>query len=355
MTTVAAGKGTFTVSTGRKLHQWKAPEPLRVFRAGFNNGQQSGPSIDEDEDVTDDLMPDPFEELEQHAEGDCLGLLSGTKLLGRTKTVVDCPGVTNLVASDALTIAQTTSGELFAWQRDSVANNPDKPIMSKISMSHLPSERVRRVACGRRHTIAITSSGGAFVWGSNEYGQLGLGDDLPILDRQVPTPTRLPLTAEDGGAIKNSVKPLDVACGDDHSLILTTDGGILAFGCNWFGQLGLGQDTGTDGCVFSPQPLNLPSGMNGTYLITAQSHSSAAVSPTAVFQWGRCVPSGAASVCGLVSRWLPERVDELEEAAHEAGGHASSSAPEQGQLNGTPAWHSIAIAHGVIVLTRHMG
>jgi alpha-tubulin suppressor-like RCC1 family protein len=31
------------------------------------------------------------------------------------------------------------------------------------------------VACGKDHTLALTSTGGLFAWGSNKDGRLGLG------------------------------------------------------------------------------------------------------------------------------------------------------------------------------------
>jgi alpha-tubulin suppressor-like RCC1 family protein len=38
--------------------------------------------------------------------------------------------------------------------------------------------KVIDIICSRSHTIAVTSSGHAFSWGSNSYGALGLGFNL---------------------------------------------------------------------------------------------------------------------------------------------------------------------------------
>ncbi|PIO54191.1 hypothetical protein TELCIR_24451, partial [Teladorsagia circumcincta] len=35
-----------------------------------------------------------------------------------------------------------------------------------------------RVAAGGRHCVAVSAGGGVYVWGHNEYGQLGTGDTL---------------------------------------------------------------------------------------------------------------------------------------------------------------------------------
>ena len=34
-------------------------------------------------------------------------------------------------------------------------------------------ERITQIACGKRHSAAITENGQLYTWGSNEYGQLG--------------------------------------------------------------------------------------------------------------------------------------------------------------------------------------
>ena len=54
---------------------------------------------------------------------------------------------------------------------------------------------VQYVACGTQHSIAVTSDGRMFVWGTGSVGQLGLGEDgeddrfeptlLPTKNRQV--------------------------------------------------------------------------------------------------------------------------------------------------------------------------
>lgn len=51
------------------------------------------------------------------------------------------------------------------------------------STSKLQGERFTLVACGWRHTIAVTDSGNLYTFGWSKYGQLGHGD---YLDHLVP-------------------------------------------------------------------------------------------------------------------------------------------------------------------------
>ena len=67
---------------------------------------------------------------------------------------------------------------------------------------------------------------GLYVWGRNEYGQLGLGDTS---DRHEPT------------HLTTGVKLC--ALGKDHLIYITTDGRYYATGRNHRGQLGLGDTT----------------------------------------------------------------------------------------------------------------
>jgi|GEM_PF-2944596 len=86
---------------------------------------------------------------------------------------------------------------------------------------------VDAIACGYSHSLYLSSSSsGRRVWatGYNEYGQLGLGDNE---NRNKWTRT---------GAYHVDA----IACGIDHSLLLSSGKGVWATGANSFGQLGLG-------------------------------------------------------------------------------------------------------------------
>ena len=90
---------------------------------------------------------------------------------------------------------------------------------------------VVQVEGGREHIIALTATGQVLVWGSNENGQLGLGDST---NRTRPTTLSVPCGA--GGVSQ-------VAAGHNNSLALCTDGRVFAWGLNSDGQLGDGSRT----------------------------------------------------------------------------------------------------------------
>ena len=62
-----------------------------------------------------------------------------------------------------------------------------------ISLNGIP---IRQIACGSKHSIALTHSGAIFIWGCNEFGQLGINDTI-----HRPFPTLLRFVYVQGGQI----------------------------------------------------------------------------------------------------------------------------------------------------------
>lgn len=87
---------------------------------------------------------------------------------------------------------------------------------------------VLAVACGQSYTVASLRNGGIIAFGKNDYGQLGLG----YISEPVP-PTRLT------SPLDNAIVP-QLSCGYHHTVIVTEGGAVYTFGCNDYGQLGLG-------------------------------------------------------------------------------------------------------------------
>lgn len=94
-------------------------------------------------------------------------------------------------------------------------------------MELLRNKHIVQIACGRAHTLALTSSRDAWGWGAGVDGQLGNGQLVDI-----PVPERIA-----------SLQELDVravACGFDFSMCVTMSGEVLSWGRGDYGQLGQG-------------------------------------------------------------------------------------------------------------------
>lgn len=85
------------------------------------------------------------------------------------------------------------------------------------------------MACGGRHTLALTQRGVPWSFGCNGHRQLGRSDahgDGALEPRPV--------------SALSATRVVQVACGGAHSVALAEDGGCHAWGKNQNGQLGLG-------------------------------------------------------------------------------------------------------------------
>lgn len=132
----------------------------------------------------------------------------------------------------------STDGELYAAGVNSTGNLAtgtksflvsDTP--ARISFpNRLVDEEIVDISALYRHSIALTSKNRIYTWGSNNYGQLGLGDNS---ERLVPTLITLPNLNEEEVFI-------DVISGWDYSLALTSEGRVFAWGYNTWRTLGDG-------------------------------------------------------------------------------------------------------------------
>ncbi|XP_017880442.1 E3 ubiquitin-protein ligase MYCBP2-like [Ceratina calcarata] len=89
----------------------------------------------------------------------------------------------------------------------------------------IPSESpVVQVSCGLHHTVVLLQNGEVYTFGSNIYGQLGVGD---LIAHGGPVHVKLPGIAT------------QVAAGSNHTVVLTSKGEVFTFGAYQKGQLGI--------------------------------------------------------------------------------------------------------------------
>ena len=112
-------------------------------------------------------------------------------------------------------------------------------------------EKVIHVSAGYDHCAAITESHLLFTWGGGKYGQHGQGHT-----RDSKSPTIVEHSSRG-----KSTKFIHVSCGDSFTVVLSTDGTLLAFGSPDYGKLG----TGSSGRVTQPTAISsaMPRTING--------------------------------------------------------------------------------------------
>jgi len=90
--------------------------------------------------------------------------------------------------------------------------------------------KIKKIAAGRSHSVALDEQGHCYTWGANHYGQCG------ILTRRrlggVSSPKHVDALAK--------VRIVDISAGDMHTLALTGGGRVFGWGAGFEGQLGTG-------------------------------------------------------------------------------------------------------------------
>ncbi|XP_076627928.1 RCC1 and BTB domain containing protein claret isoform X2 [Colletes latitarsis] len=174
------------------------------------------------------------------------------------------------------------------------------------------------VSCGHCHALAVTSNG-VYVWGSNQFGQLGLGKILQcsspeliislaqeiIVDAVAGQYHSVALTSDGrvftwgwgvhgqlghGNTDKKNTPTLvtsllgtfirSVSAGHAHTLALSTEGIVYAFGCNVFGQLGIGSN------VKSSVPMKVLLPEKISLIATGYFHNLAVSHTNKLYTWG---------------------------------------------------------------------
>jgi alpha-tubulin suppressor-like RCC1 family protein/tRNA A-37 threonylcarbamoyl transferase component Bud32 len=138
-------------------------------------------------------------------------------------------------------LALTQSGEAYAWGSNyrgqiGCGDNYIKSMPTKLKA--LNDIKIKMISCGFSHSIALTENGCVYSWGLNEDGQLGIGST-----KNSNTPKQIQM---------KDIIIDKITCGETHSLLLTNNGVIYAFGNNILGQIG----NGMKGCIETPIKLN---------------------------------------------------------------------------------------------------
>lgn len=239
------------------------------------------------------------------------------KALGHTAeefTVSEVTGlgherIIQVACGDSISAALSAEGRIYTWGtfRDSkgvigvqakrhrgapkppAATPSDNNGEDKLNLDHfhitptalrdLEHVRVRSIAAGANHLLALAEDGEVYAWGCGEQGQLG----RRVLERHkllALHPTRItPRRHRSHGGIMN------VVCGSYHSFLLARDGTVFAVGLNNYGQLGL--DDHDARLVAEEIGPDAWQGHKIVELAAGEHHSMALASSGRVFVFGR--------------------------------------------------------------------
>jgi len=257
MSGVLAGK-TFLAVSGGSQHSLALTSDGQVFAWGDNNSGQLG-----DNSTTSSFVP----------------VAVGGDLAGKTVVAIEEGGSNFMWGSISHSLALTSDGQVFAWGDNSfgqLGSNSTAGSSVPVAISgDLAGRSVVAIAAGGKHSLALTSDGQVFAWGDNSFGQLG---------NNTTTSSLIPVAVNMSGSLVGKTV-VAIAAGASHSLVVTSDGQAFAWGDNNSGQLGSSITTS------SPVPVAVDiSGMlAGKSLVEIDAgdmHSLALTSDGQIFAWG---------------------------------------------------------------------
>jgi alpha-tubulin suppressor-like RCC1 family protein len=222
------------------------------------------------------------------------GSNTNTTAPGPTPTPVQIADPTTVAAGNAFTLVLNSAGQLYAFglnttgQLGSAVNNATTHPNPTPTPVVLPqsSGTVTQIAAGTDFSLAVTSSGQLYAFGSNSEGQLGNATDLGTSSAN-PTPTlvRVLMRVEGATRERNATPRLvptlferfvAVAAGAEYALAVTSTGQLYSWGADGSGQLGRAAGTSN----YTPAPVSLPGATGPVTQIAAGDASSFAVTST---------------------------------------------------------------------------
>eukprot|EP01004_Peranema_trichophorum_P003920 NODE_2877_length_1469_cov_59.536404_g2488_i0.p1 GENE.NODE_2877_length_1469_cov_59.536404_g2488_i0~~NODE_2877_length_1469_cov_59.536404_g2488_i0.p1 ORF type:complete len:409 (+),score=73.75 NODE_2877_length_1469_cov_59.536404_g2488_i0:150-1376(+) len=146
-------------------------------------------------------------------------------------------------------------------------------------LSYLDQFNVKKISSKNKHMLALTENGEVLAWGSNEYGQLGLGKTQELWLNMLQD-YHLPMKVQ--GLPPNIV---DIAAGWKHSAALDSEGNVWLWGSNKKGELGSGCNE-----KYSSIPIKVPEfgngGVKAKYISLGGEHSAVVDENGSLWTWG---------------------------------------------------------------------
>jgi hypothetical protein len=168
---------------------------------------------------------------------------------------------------------------VYAWGSNrygQIGNGCNSDQLIPIKVKGFNNERVVMISCGGWHSMALTECRHVYSWGWNKCGQLGNGNTVNSNE-----PKFVAVIDEN----KCNFFTEKISCGSFHSLLLSIDGYIYAFGHNEFGELGNQKEENE----LSPHRIKIE-----TKFIDISSRwfyssgISIALSQNRIYYWGKC-------------------------------------------------------------------
>ncbi|APA16201.1 hypothetical protein SS1G_10387 [Sclerotinia sclerotiorum 1980 UF-70] len=168
--------------------------------------------------------------------------------------VLPLPHITQLVSNSTTFSALTSKGNVYTWGDErypsclgreiSFSNSASVPTQLS-SLSSLPTGPIKKLSSSGPLTAALTTGHDLYIWGRTNIPSIIPELSFPPPSSSSPqSPSSSPSPSNDYDPIPLDIHGadiLDFSIGENHMLVLTTEGELYVIGENGNGQLGLGE------------------------------------------------------------------------------------------------------------------
>jgi alpha-tubulin suppressor-like RCC1 family protein len=200
---------------------------------------------------------------------DTTGVLAGKTLVQITA------GYENTCALDSTGSAYCWGADRYGQLGDGTTSNSNVP-MAVSTTGVLAGKTLTQITTGLVDTCALDSAGAGYCWGWNAYGQLGDG---------TTTDSSVPVAVSTGGAL-GGARLSQITVGAYATCAVVVAGAPYCWGYNTYGELGDGTNTSSD----VPVAVDTSGALAGKFvtLINASWYHTCAVDTTgAAYCWGQ--------------------------------------------------------------------
>jgi len=194
-------------------------------------------------------------------------------------------GVTALAEGTYFSLALLSNGAVAAWGFNDHGELGDGTTTTRTTPVQVVGvggagllQGVSAVAARGRHSVVLTTGGGVVGWGDNPDGELGDGNT---------TGSTTPVVVAGVGGSGSLAGATAVAAGNNFSTALLAGGAVVDWGDNTYGELGDGTATKSTATPVSVWGINGAGNLtNVTHLDTGYVHTTAARSDGSIVSWG---------------------------------------------------------------------
>ena len=174
----------------------------------------------------------------------------------------------------------------FAINMDEVYQNGWASVLANMfqGSSTAGPRKVESICCGATSSTVLLAGGEVWTFGWGDCGQLGQGNCSNCAKAKRITRFQLNANAMQRSPVSN-VYIKKIACGDEHSAILSDSGDLFTFGSNSWGQLGQQSNTGVKR-NFSTTPKSLKLSRPVTDVACGGYHTAVILEGGTILSWG---------------------------------------------------------------------